>query len=94
MIEPIERLRLYADFNNGLTDDRGEWCTLLRSGDSLLDDVAEALGVHDGMLVTLFYEDPAEEFEVDAVLGHIAAPGWEDAWAALIDWSTFRRLRG
>ena len=41
------------------------------------------------MLVTLFYEDPAEEFEVSASLELN-----NGRWMALPDWNTMRRLRG
>jgi hypothetical protein len=46
------------------------------------------------MSVTLYYEDPGEEFEVGAILGHVANPGWGNMWAALPDWATICRLRG
>jgi hypothetical protein len=57
-------------------------------------EVAASLEVYDGMPVTLYYEDPGEEFEVDAILGHIDEPGWSTRWMALPDWRTKRRLRG
>ena len=41
-----------------------------------MDEVARSLGAYDGMPVTLYYEDPGEEFEVEAILGHIAEPDW------------------
>ena len=88
-----EKLRIYADFNSSMGDDRGVWCWLLRHDGMLLDDVAASLGVYDGMSVTLYYEDPAEEFEVDATLGHVDEPGWNNRWMALPDWNTVRRLR-
>jgi hypothetical protein len=62
-------LRIYADFNSGGSSGKGAcWC--LRHGDPLrpLDDVAEELGLQAGMPVTLYYEDPSEEFEVSASL--------------------------
>ena len=44
------------------------------------------------MLVTLFYEDPSEEFEVT---GRLIEPKDPDRrWKALPDWDTFRRIRG
>ena len=66
----------------------------MRYQGALLDEVASSLGAYDGMPVTLYYEDPAEEFEIDAILGHIAQPGWDKRWMALPDDRTFRRLRG
>ena len=94
--EHTEKLRIYADFNSSMEDDRGVWCWLLRHEGKLLDDVAPALSLHDGLPVTLYYEEeaPGDRFEVDAVLGHIAKPGWDAMWMALPDWGTFRRLQG
>jgi hypothetical protein len=40
------------------------------------------------MPVTLYYEDPSEEFEVSAVLELN-----DNIWMALPDWSTCLRLR-
>jgi len=58
-----------------------------------LDEVAEELQLRAGMLVTLFYEDESEEFEVSAVLEeHDDTPG--NRWRARADWNTFRRIRG
>ena len=54
-----------------------------------LDDCAAELRLEVGMPVTLFYEDPSEEFEVSAVLELN-----NDKWMALPDWNTMRRLRG
>jgi hypothetical protein len=86
--------RIYADFNSCMDDDRGTWCWCLRHEGTLLDEAAPALGAYDGMPVTLFYEDPEEEFEVEAILGHIAEPGWDVRWMALPNWDTMRRIRG
>lgn len=83
-------LRIYADFNSGGTN--GEPCWLLRYGDQLrpLDEVAQELGLRDGMLVMLFYADPREEFEVGATLiRSVDAP----TWRALPDWDTMVRIR-
>ena len=88
-----EKLRIYADFNSSMEDERGAWCWLLRHDGKLLDDVAASLGLRDGLAVTLYYADAADEFEVDAVLGHIATPGWTTMWMALPDWNTRRRLK-
>jgi len=58
-----------------------------------LDEVAEELQLRAGMLVTLFYEDESEEFEVSAVLEeHDDTLG--NRWRARADWNTFRRIRG
>jgi len=89
-----EKPRIYADFNSCMEDDRGVWCWLLRHNGTLLDDVATSLEIYEGMPVTLYYEDPADEFEVDAILGHLVEPGWNNMWMALPDWNTMRRLRG
>ena len=87
------KLRIYADFNSCMADERGLWCWCLRYEGKTLDDVASSLGLYDGMPVILYYEDPSEEWEMDAVLGHIAKPGWT-MWMALPDEKTHRRLRG
>jgi hypothetical protein len=50
--------------------------------------------LRDGLPLTLSYEDPLEEWEVDAVLAHVAEPGFDDMWMAMSDWTTFRRVRG
>ncbi|QJP17353.1 hypothetical protein G3545_29155 [Starkeya sp. ORNL1] len=92
--ERVRKLRIYADFNSCMEDDRGMWCWLLRHDGKLLDEVATTLDLRDGLFVTLYYEDPGEEFEVDAVLGHIAEPGWDTMWMALPNWDSYRRLRG
>jgi hypothetical protein len=63
------KLRIYADFNSCMEDERGSWCWCLKYEERSLDDVAQSLGLLDGMPVTLFYEDEADEFEVDAILG-------------------------
>jgi len=92
--QPPLKPRIYADFNSCMGDDRGVWCWCLRHQGTLLDEVAPSLGAYDGMPVTLYYEDPGEEFEVEAVLGHIAEPGWNAMWMALPNWDTMRRIRG
>ena len=83
-------LRLVADLNACLDDERGQWCWSLHYDGQPLDDVAETLGVFEGMKVTLFYEDPHEGFEVDAVLGRVA--DWR-RWMALPDWDSFRQVQ-
>ena len=64
------KLRIYGDFNSCSKDARGVYCWCVRHDGQPLDEVAEALGLPDGMPVTLYYEDEADEFEYDAVLGH------------------------
>jgi len=91
-------LRIYADFNS-VYGANHEICWCLRYGVTLgqvgkpLDEVAKELQLRAGMLVTLFYEDESEEFEVSAVLEeHDDTPG--NRWRARADWNTFRRIRG
>jgi len=76
-----------------MEDDCGGWCWLLRHNEKLLDEVAASLDLYEGMPVTLYYEDTAEEFEVDAIVGHVAEPVWDAMRVALPDWTTFRHLR-
>jgi len=86
-------LRIYADFNSGGSGvDDPCWC--LRYGEERrpLDDVAKELGLKPGMLVTLFYEDSSEEFEVSGSLTLRNSP--PNQWVAVPDWSTLRRIRG
>jgi len=90
----IEKLRIYADFNSCMDDARGVWCWCLRHDGIVLDEVAASLKIYDGMPVTLYYEDPGEEFEVDAILGHVEVPKWDAMWMALPDWGTLHRPRG
>jgi hypothetical protein len=87
-------LRLYADFNSGGSPGHGP-CWLLRYGDPKrpLDEVAHELQLHPGMTVTLFYEDPAEEFEVSAILEEHAEPNALARWQAMPDWRTYRLIR-
>ncbi len=86
-------LRIYADFNSCLEDDRGMWCWCLRHNGRVLDEVADELGLHEGMPVVIFYEDDADEFEYDATLGHSADPHWMGMWMARFEETTFRRIR-
>jgi hypothetical protein len=76
-----------------------EICWCLRYGVTLgpvgkpLDEAAEELQLRTGMLVTLFYVDESEEFEVSAVLEEDdRSPA--NRWRARADWNTFRRIRG
>jgi hypothetical protein len=84
-------LRIYADFNSVGPGDL-YWC--LRYGPDLrpLDEVAEELGLREGMKVTIYHEDSEEEFEVSAALTKIDGP--DPRWQALADMGTFRRIRG
>lgn len=85
-------LRIYADFNSGGLRGEGP-CWVLRCGPSRrpLDEVAAELALRNGMAVTLFYEDPSEEFEVSGTLIEPSSAG--ECWKALPDWDTFRRIR-
>jgi hypothetical protein len=78
-------LRIYADFNSR---GAGGWCWCLRHNGRLLDEVAGELHLSEGQAVTLYYEDPAEEFEFDAVLSYR-----DGRWQALPDESSYRLLR-
>jgi hypothetical protein len=82
------KLRIHADFNSR-GDGDGAWCWCLRYNDGLLDEAAQELQVSEGQAVTLYYEDPAEEFEYDAVLSLR-----NGQWMALPNESSFQRLRG
>jgi hypothetical protein len=84
--------RIYADFNSVYGDGRSIcWC--LRYGSPLrdLDEFTEALGLHDGMPVVLYYEDESEEFEVSAVLMETDT---HPHWHARAEWKTRRQIRG
>jgi hypothetical protein len=78
-------LRIYADFNSR---GAGGWCWCLRHNGQLLDEVAAELRLLEGQAVTLYYEDPAEEFEFNAVLSYR-----DGRWQALPDESSYRVLR-
>ncbi len=86
-------LRIYADFNSCLKDERGMWCWCLRHDGRVLDEVTDELALYEGMPVVIFYEDEADEFEYDATLGHSADPHWMGMWMARFDETTFRRIR-
>jgi hypothetical protein len=88
-------LRIYADFNSGGSPGHGP-CWLLLYGDPKrrLDEMAHELQLQPGMTVTLFYEDPAEEFEVSAILEEHAEPNARARWQAMPDWRTYRLIRG
>ncbi len=82
-------LRLYADFNSCIEDERGMWCWLLRHNGDLLNEVAAALDLRDGMSVTLYtYGGNDEGFEFDSILGHFDVLGWNHMWMAKADATT------
>ena len=87
-------LRIYADFNSGGTPGTDYSCWTLRYGAAgrPLDEVAEELQLHDGTILTLFYEDEAEELEVSAILNRSNDP--QIRWHARPNWNSFRRIRG
>lgn len=78
-------LRIYADFNSRGS---GGWCWCLRHNGQPLDEVAGELQLSEGQPIILYYEDPAEEFEFDALLSHR-----DGRWEALPDDSSYRLLR-
>ena len=85
--------RIYADFSSGGSPGRGAcWCLRWGSEKRPLDSVAEGLNLRDGMQVTLYYEDPSEEFEVFATL--FKTDSAVNIWHALPDWTTYRLIRG
>lgn len=85
-------LRIYADFNSSYGEgDSICWCLCYGSPLRSVDDLAEELGLRDGMAVILYYEDESEEFEVSAVLMETAT---RPRWHARADWNTRRQLRG
>lgn len=87
-------LRIYADFNS-VYYENGYTCWCLRYGPAMtpLDEVAEQLGLRQGMPVVLYYADESEEFEVAGVLLK-QAPGILPRWHARADWGTRRQIRG
>jgi hypothetical protein len=87
----LAKLRIYADFNSCTVDG---WCYCLRVDGRELNDVAAELGVYEGMPVVVFYEDCADEFEFDGVLSFRSSlPLSGPEWVAIVDESTFRRIR-
>jgi len=84
----MKRLRLSADFNSRTVEG---WYCALHHGGSRLDDVAEELGVREGMPVTVYNDEPGDEFEFDGFLGlRPSLPPPAPQWVAIIDDSTFR----
>jgi len=70
------------------------WCWCLRYEGQVLDEVANMLGLYEGMPIKLYYEDEADEFEYDAILGHLEDPKvLGNMWMALFDKDSFRRIR-
>jgi hypothetical protein len=86
-------LRIYADFNSCLEDNRGLWCWCLRYNERGLDEFTDELGLYDGMPVVIFYQDTLDEFEYDAFLGHSPDPHWMGMWMARFEESTFRWIK-
>ena len=85
----MAKLRIYGDFN----DFGAGVCWLLRYRERPLDEQAEELNLRDGMPVILFYEDPAEEFEFDAVLEFRPDEYPTSQWVARVDESSYRLIR-
>lgn len=55
---------------------------------------AAELGVYGGMPVVVFCENCADEFEFDRVLSfQCSLPLSNPEWVAIVDASTFRRIR-
>ena len=46
----------------------------MRYGSDDLDYIADELDLKEGMSVVLFYEDPSDAFEVNAILGAYSDP--------------------
>ena len=92
-MEEQQKLRIYADLASETTDG---WCWILRHGDHRLDEVAKDLGPFEGMPVIIYYSDPGDEFEYDAILSYRTAgpPSLGHHWIAKLDKQTFRRIRG
>jgi hypothetical protein len=85
-------LRIYADFNSGAaTAESPCWCLAYGKPLKPLDEVATELGLVSGQRVILYYEDPSEEIEVDAILQEYQGL---PKWRAVADWETLRRIRG
>ena len=83
-------LRIYADFNSSTADG---WCWCLRYKSRPLDEVAEELGLSEGMRVVLFHSDPAEVLECEGVIScRPAANPNGPRWVAFPNMSTLRRL--
>jgi hypothetical protein len=87
-------LRISADFNSRLQDDRGMWCWCLRHNGRALDEFTDELALYEGMPVIIYHEDLTEEFEYDAVLGRSADPSWAVMWMARYEENALRRVRG
>lgn len=83
-------IRIYADVNS--IDGSAYWC--LSFDNQPLDEVAEELGIQNGMPAVIYYSDPAEEFEWDGRLWHRpTGPKPAPQWVATVDEHSFRRLR-
>ena len=78
-------LRLYIDTNDM---DHDGWCSVIRHEGRPIDEVAAELRLVEGMAVTLFYADPAEEFEYDGGMSYRT-----NRWLARADLASYRLLR-
>ncbi|WP_156679438.1 hypothetical protein [Sphingomonas profundi] len=86
----MTKLRIWADFNSGGCNDDACWCLAYGPELTSLDDLALSLRLEQGQEVTLYYNDPGDEFEVEGRLErHASTPSWH----ARPDWSTFRLIR-
>jgi hypothetical protein len=83
-------LRIYAD--PGSVSDGMYWG--LRHNGDLLDDVADAVGLYDGIPAVIYYADEGDEFEWDGKI-YLRPTGPRPApqWIAVVDEASFRRIR-
>ncbi len=82
-------LRIWADFNSGGLEGQVPcWCLGYGEKRQALEDVAQELGLRNGLAVILC--DPDEDFEVDGILEHDSEPA---RWVARADWKTLRKLK-
>jgi hypothetical protein len=66
----------------------------LRHSGKLIDDVAETLGLYEGVPVIIYYADEEEEFEWDGNLyRRPTGPPPAPQWVAVVDEASFRRIR-
>jgi hypothetical protein len=83
-------LRIYAD--RGSISDGAYWC--LRYNGASVDDVADIIGLHDGLEVIVYYKDEEEEYELDGkVYLRPTGPKPAPQWVAEVDNASFRRIR-
>jgi hypothetical protein len=82
--------RIYAD-SNSITENK-YWA--LRIDGAFIADVAERLGLYDGMPVIIYYTDESEEFEFDGTLFfRPIGPSPEPRWVASVDHASLRIIR-